>query len=80
MEIKILGPGCMNCKTLERRVNEALTQMNINVPVIKVSNIHDIIKAGVLKTPALMANGKLILQGKIPKIEELKELIKASLS
>lgn len=52
MEIKILGPGCMNCKTLERRVNEALTQMNINVPVIKVSNIHDIIKAGVLKTPA----------------------------
>lgn len=75
MEINVLGPGCMNCITLERRVVEALAELDFNASVKKVTDIQEIIKAGVFKTPALMINGKIILQGRVPKIEELKTLI-----
>ncbi|OFX69559.1 MAG: redox-active disulfide protein 2 [Bacteroidetes bacterium GWE2_29_8] len=75
MEIKILGTGCANCKTLEKVVMNALAEMNITANVEKVEDIQKIMGYGIMRTPGLVINGKVVVSGRIPKIEELKEII-----
>jgi small redox-active disulfide protein 2 len=75
MTIKILGPGCMNCRTLERRTLDALAEMNLQATVVKVTDLDGIASHGVMRTPGLVIDEKLIWQGGVPTIEKLKELI-----
>lgn len=77
MTIKVLGPGCMNCRTLERRTIEALQQMNLAANVEKVTNLDDIVAYGILRTPGLVINEKVVWQGGVPTVEKIKELLLA---
>lgn len=77
MTIKVLGPGCMNCKTLERRTLEALQQMSLTATVEKVIDFDGISSYGVLRTPGLVIDEKVIWQGGVPTVEKIKELITA---
>jgi len=78
MIIKVLGPGCMNCKTLERRTIEALDNLGIQAHVDKVVDLDGISSYGVMRTPGLVIDEKLVWQGGVPTVEKIKEIITAS--
>lgn len=75
MEILVLGPGCANCVTLDKRVRTAVEEMAIDAEVIKISDFAKIAEFGVMRTPALVINGKVIFYGKVPSVNELKDYI-----
>ncbi|MEI6577542.1 MAG: thioredoxin family protein [Bacteroidota bacterium] len=79
MEIKILGTGCANCKNLEKATIKALAEMDIISEVEKVEDIQKIMAYGIMRTPGLVIDGKLVLSGRVPNTSELKEIIKNSL-
>lgn len=75
MEIKVLGTGCPKCKTLEQATRNAVSELSIDANISKVEDIVDIMKYGVMRTPALVIEGKVIFSGRLPSINELKDLI-----
>jgi small redox-active disulfide protein 2 len=75
MEIKVLGTGCPKCKSLEKTVINSLAELGINADVSKVEDIMKIMKYGVMRTPALVINGKVVLSGHVPDINEIKKII-----
>ncbi len=64
--IKVLGPGCANCKKLEEVSRTAAGLAQVEAEILKVTDMQEIIAAGVIKTPGLMINGKLVSSGRIP--------------
>ena len=79
MEIKILGTGCARCNTLERLTREAVREMGIAAGISKEEDIVNIMNYGVLRTPALVINGKLVLSGRVPPLKEITDIIKNNL-
>ena len=75
MEIKILGPGCAKCKTLDKLTHEVVEKNGIIANITKVEDIMEIMKYGVMSTPALVVDEKVVLKGRIPTSEELKQLL-----
>jgi small redox-active disulfide protein 2 len=75
MEIKVLGIGCMKCKALEKSVREAVSEMNIRADITKVDDIVEIINSGILRTPGLIINGKVVSSGHILSVSQVKEII-----
>ena len=75
MEIKILGPGCPKCKTLEKITRESVNEMGITAEITKEEDIVRIMNYGIMNTPGLVINGKVILSGRVPSPKEVKELI-----
>jgi len=75
MEIKILGPGCVRCKTLEKLVINTLSELNIAANVSKVEDIMKIMEYGIMHTPGLVINEKVLVSGRIPSPAELKEIL-----
>lgn len=75
MNIKILGTGCSKCKTLEKLTHDAVTEMGLSVDVEKVEDIMKIMKYGVMSTPALVIDEKIILSGRVPSPTEIKEIL-----
>ncbi len=75
MEIKILGTGCPNCKNLEKAVRSCIAELNINAAVEKVEDIQKIVSYGIMRTPGLVINGKVVISGRIPSSNEIKELL-----
>ena len=73
MDILVLGPGCMNCITLEKRVRTAVQELGIDADVYKISDYAKIAEYGVMKTPAMVVDEKVIFYGKVPSVSELKE-------
>jgi len=71
MEIKVLGPGCVNCEKVEKLVRAAVAEAGIEVNIEKVTNVMEIAKYGVFATPAVVVDGKVKSVGKIPKKEEI---------
>ena len=76
MKIEVLGPGCPKCMSAEQNVKKALSELNIQAEIVKVTDINAIIEKGVMWTPALVVDGKLVLQGKIPTVDQIKQLVK----
>lgn len=75
MHIKILGSGCKNCITLERNTRAALADLNLDAEVTKVTNYPDIVSYGILSTPGLVVDEKVIVSGRVPKPAEIRELL-----
>lgn len=75
MEIKVLGTGCAKCKTLELHTSEALKELELSADVIKVEDIVEIMNFGVMTTPALVVDGKVVVKGKVPTVSEIKNLL-----
>ena len=75
MEIKILGSGCAKCKTLEKLTRDVVTQNGIDATITKVEDIREIMKFGVMTTPALVVDGKVEIKGRIPSSDEIKHLL-----
>jgi len=75
MEIKILGTGCPKCKTLERITRDVITEINVDANISKVEDIAQIMDYGVMLTPALVINKKVVFSGQLPSASEIKEQI-----
>jgi small redox-active disulfide protein 2 len=75
MNIKILGTGCPNCQRLEANTKQALSESKMEAEVEKVTEIQDIMSYGVMGLPALVVDEKVEVSGRIPNVEEIKELL-----
>ncbi|TAJ14207.1 thioredoxin family protein [Marinilabiliaceae bacterium JC017] len=75
MEIKVLGSGCAKCKALEKATRQAIEELGIDATIEKVEDILKIMEFGVLQTPGLVVDGKVVSTGKLPKVSEIKELL-----
>jgi small redox-active disulfide protein 2 len=78
MIIKVLGPGCTNCKNLERVTREAIAELGIDATIEKVEDYALIMGYGVMSTPALVIDEKVVVSGRVPKTSEVRELITAN--
>ena len=76
MNIKVLGTGCPSCKKLEKNVYEVLKELNIEAEVEKVTEVKDIMSYGVMRTPALVVDGKVVISGQVPVVSKLVEILK----
>lgn len=76
MEIKILGTGCSNCRSLEKATREAVSELNLDASVIKEEDITKIMGYGIMRTPALVVNEKVLFFGRVPSVNEIKEMLK----
>jgi len=79
MDIKVLGIGCVKCKALEKSVREAVEEMNIQANVTKVQDIVEILDYGILRTPGLVINEKVVSSGHILSVSQVKEIIAKNL-
>ena len=75
MKVEILGTGCPKCKQLTANVEEIVKELNLKVEVIKVTEINKIIEYGVMMTPALVIDGKVVSAGKVLTKDQVKDLM-----
>lgn len=78
LSIKVLGPGCANCRKLEEIAREAVASLGVAAEIDKVTDMQQIIDYGVLKTPGLVINGKLVSSGRIPTLQSVVDWIRAA--
>ena len=76
MKIKVLGSGCPNCKVLEANTKKALDELKKKASVEKVTDMVKIIEYGVMSTPALVVDGKVVSSGRVLSPEEIKKFLK----
>ena len=79
LDIKILGPGCKNCISLEENTKEALKQMKIDASVDKVTDLAQIAGYGVMSTPGLVINGKVVSFGKVLKPNDIIKILEKTI-
>lgn len=77
MLIKVLGPGCANCKRLEDRTREAVAGLGLDAQIEKVTDYAEIAGYGVMKTPGLVIDERLVVSGRVPTAREISELLTA---
>ena len=75
MIIKVLGSGCANCTKLYDNTKEAVESLGIDAAIEKVTEIKDIMAYGVMRTPALVVDGKVKVMGRVPSAEEIKKYL-----
>lgn len=76
LDIKILGPGCKNCAALETATREAITSLGLDAHIDKVTDFADIAAYGVMSTPGLVVNGKVLIAGRVPTAQQISELVR----
>ncbi len=77
MHVKILGPGCRNCRNLEAHTRQALDQLGLDASVEKVTDYAEIARYGVLSTPGLVVDEKVVVSGRVPGADEIADLLSA---
>lgn len=78
MNVKILGPGCNNCKKLERATREALDSLGLDATVEKVTDYPTIAGYGIMSTPGLVVDEEVLVSGRVPRPAEIRELLIAA--
>ncbi|MDA3820328.1 MAG: thioredoxin family protein [Candidatus Delongbacteria bacterium] len=75
MDIKILGTGCPKCKTLEKKIRESVDELGIDASIEKVEDIMKIMEYGVMQTPGMVIDGKVVFSGRLPSSKELNDML-----
>ncbi|HSJ20102.1 MAG TPA: thioredoxin family protein [Nocardioidaceae bacterium] len=75
MIVKILGPGCKNCVALERVTRQAVDDLGLVATVGKVTDYREIVGYGVMSTPALVVDGRVVVSGRVPTVAEIQALL-----
>jgi small redox-active disulfide protein 2 len=75
-KIQILGTGCPKCKKLAEIAEQAAKELGIEYEIEKITKINDIMKFGIMVTPGLAVDGIVKVAGRVPTIEELKNMLK----
>jgi small redox-active disulfide protein 2 len=79
MKVQIYGTGCAKCNMLEKAAKQAVKDMGVNAEVVKVSDINQIVEAGILATPGFAVEGEVKSMGRVPSQDEIKKWIKAKM-
>jgi len=77
MKIRVLGSGCSKCRELYNLTVKALIELNIPADLGKIEDIKEIMTFKVMSTPALVINDKVKISGRVPSLEEVKNMILA---
>lgn len=80
LNVKVLGPGCANCQRLEQNTKEAVAMLGQPATVEKVSDVAAMMAYGILRTPALVVNGKVAMSGRVPSPSEILSLLTTALA
>jgi small redox-active disulfide protein 2 len=75
VRITVLGPGCRNCALLEKRVRDAVEELGLDAQIDKVTDYDEILAWGVLATPGLAVDGRVVISGKVPTTSAIAQLI-----
>jgi small redox-active disulfide protein 2 len=75
MHIKVLGPGCAKCQSLEKTVKEVVSALKIDVKVEEIKDMKKIMQYPILMTPGLVINEKVVMSGKVPSKAEVERYI-----
>ena len=75
--LQILGTGCPKCRRLAEQIEAAAREMGLRYELEKVTDLDEIMAFGVMLTPALVVDGEVKVVGKVPAIDELKELLRS---
>ena len=77
MIIKILGPGCNNCVNLERVTRQAVADLGLDAQIEKVTDYAEIMGYGVMSTPGLVVDDKVLVAGRVPTPAKVRELLES---
>jgi len=75
MDIKILGSGCVNCQNLEANTRTALDRLGLDGSIEKVTDPGEIVAWGVMSTPALVVDERVVVSGRVPSVEQVSRLL-----
>jgi len=75
MEIKVIGTGCASCKRLLGLVQEAVKELGMEADVKYITDMAEIMQTGIMQMPGLIVNGKVKAKGRVPSLNELKQII-----
>jgi small redox-active disulfide protein 2 len=75
MKIQVLGTGCAKCKQLAANAEKAVAELGVQATVEKVEDLREIMKLGVMTTPALVVDGKVKSAGKLLSPQDVKQLL-----
>lgn len=73
--IKILGTGCKKCVSLKENVEAAVNELGVEADIQKIEDINEIVKFGVMSTPALVVDGEVKITGKVATPDEIKAVL-----
>lgn len=73
--IEVFGTGCAKCKRTAKNVEKAVAEMGIEAEVVKVEDINAITDRGVFLTPALAVDGEMRVEGRVPTVDEIREIL-----
>ncbi len=79
-KIQVYGTGCPNCQKLYDMAKQAVEELGLNIEIEKIEDLNAMLAAGVMRTPGLAFDGRLILQGKIPNLPTLKSWIQKEMT
>ncbi|WP_448521175.1 thioredoxin family protein [Pseudothermotoga sp.] len=74
-KVEVFGKGCARCKQTIRIMEMAIKELGVDAVVEKVEDINEIVSRGIVATPAIAVDGRIILTGKIPTLEEAKKIL-----
>ncbi len=76
-KIEVLGPGCPNCQRLEANARAAVTMAGVDAEVVKVTDYRDIMAYGIMSTPGLVIDGKVVSYGRVPDAGDIAKWLSA---
>ena len=74
-KIEVLGPGCTRCKETYRVVQHVIEQEGLTVELVKDESIERMMALGLMATPGVVIDGKVVISGRIPKADEVRHLL-----
>ncbi len=77
LKVEILGTGCKKCQQLEANAKDAIAHCHLDADIAHITDTMEIVKRGVMKTPALVVDGKVLSQGKVLEAKEIEPLLLA---
>jgi small redox-active disulfide protein 2 len=78
MTIQVLGPGCKRCAALHQTTLAAAAQLGIDTPVEKIDDYAEMARLGIMSTPALAVDGRVLMAGNVPSADVVRELLAAA--
>ncbi len=75
MKIQVMGPGCAKCNQVAEYAEIAAKELGVDYEIVKITDFNDMMKLGVMMTPALAVDDAVKCVGKVPSVEEIKEML-----